>query len=266
MTRAGQRQPTVRLAVARLRLDQPLLCGIDAGTSQVRALVFTPEGTVVVPAPQSRRQSGSSGPTAPSSTRKVCGKWCSRCCGGSRPRCPTPRRSAASRSPASARPACCSDDDGPTADADHRLVRHAHHRRAGSAPVHDRLRAAAPDHRTVCRPDLQPAQADVAQARSCREAFSAARHWLNVGDYHRLAAVGERATDYSLASRTLHARSGAAQLGDSRAGGREIPSALLPPLLASGTLSATFAPEMAALPACRRTASWASVGTTMSAA
>ena len=30
--------------------DQPLLCGIDAGTSQVRALVFTPDGTVVASA------------------------------------------------------------------------------------------------------------------------------------------------------------------------------------------------------------------------
>ena len=30
--------------------DEPLLCGIDAGTSQVRALVFTTEGTVVASA------------------------------------------------------------------------------------------------------------------------------------------------------------------------------------------------------------------------
>ena len=81
--------------------------------------------------------------------------------------------------------------------------------------------------------------------RHLPEAFAAARRWLNVGDYLAWRLCGEVATDYSLASRTLlldlERRVWAPALLDAS----EIPIALLPPILASGTNLGPLLPEAA---------------------
>ena len=59
-----------------------------------------------------RPRRASSGPTAPSSMPRSCGPPALGAAPGRWRRCPTPARSAASRSPASARPVCCSAADG----------------------------------------------------------------------------------------------------------------------------------------------------------
>lgn len=77
------------------------------------------------------------------------------------------------------------------------------------------------------------------------EAFAAARHWLMVGDYLAWRLCGERATDYSMASRTLlldiERCAWSAELLEASA----IPPALLPPLVASGTPLGRLRPEVA---------------------
>ena len=78
------------------------------------------------------------------------------------------------------------------------------------------------------------------------DAFGAARHWLNLGDYLAWRLCGERATDLSLASRTM--------LLDLEHGGWSapllemcgLPSTLLPPLRPSGTRLGRILPEVAA--------------------
>ena len=153
----------------------------------------------------------------------------------------------------------------PIARADHRLVRHPHPRRARLAPGPCRLRAPAPAHRAVCRPDLQPAQADLAQAPSARRV----RRCPALAQRRRLSGLApvRRARDrLSLASRTL--------LLDLEHGGWSapllecgLPSTLLPPLRPSGTdLGPRAAGSCSHHADCQPTASWASAGTITSAA
>ena len=225
-----------------------LLCGIDAGTSQVRALVFRPDGAVVAsaaqPTPDARAR--------PRQRRAGCRGSLVR-----RPRCAapgrgarfrTPRRSAASPSPASARPGCCSAADGRSARADHRLVRHPHHAASSTGSW-----SMSASRRCTASPGLcadptfsllkllwyqAPSAGAVRRARAC---------WLNVGDYLAWRLCGERATDVSLASRTHAARSRAPAAGPAPLLEMcELPATLLPPLRPSGTPIGTIRPEIAA--------------------
>ena len=144
-----------------------------------------------------------SAPTAPSSTPRGCGTPSSRCCAGWWRSCRTPRRSGASRSPASARPAC---SWMPVATPLAPIIAWYDTRTTGELEwllADGRLRAAAPHHRPVRRPDLQPAQAALVPAPAARAVRRGAEAWLNVGDYLAWRLCGERATDVSLASRTL---------------------------------------------------------------
>ena len=78
------------------------------------------------------------------------------------------------------------------------------------------------------------------------ELFAQAEWWLNVGDYLAWRLCGERATDLSLASRTLlldlERREWASWILDAA----ELPAALLPPLRPSGSAIGTIRPEIAA--------------------
>jgi xylulokinase len=78
------------------------------------------------------------------------------------------------------------------------------------------------------------------------ELFAAARGWLNVGDYLAWRLCGERATDVSLAARTLlldlEQRQWSATLREASG----IPASLLPALRPSGTRLGTLMPEVAA--------------------
>ena len=78
------------------------------------------------------------------------------------------------------------------------------------------------------------------------ELFARAQAWLNVGDYLAWRLCGERATDVSLASRTLlldlEQRTWSGPLLDAA----ELPASLLPPLRPSGSALGTIRPEIAA--------------------
>ena len=82
--------------------------------------------------------------------------------------------------------------------------------------------------------------------RETPEQFARARWWLNVGDYLAWRLCGERATDFSLASRTLlldlERRAWAEPLLEAAG----LPASLLPPLHPSGTRIGTLRPEVAA--------------------
>ena len=190
-----------------------------------------------------------------------------RCCGGSWPSCPTPRRSAASRSPASARPACCS---APMAQPLAPIIAWYDTRTTGELEwllADGRLRAAAPHHRSVRRPDLQPAQAALVPAPAAR----AVRRGAGVAQRRRLSrlAAVRRAGD-RLQPRLAHpaARPRAAAAGRTRSWRRpSCRAALLPPIRPSGSRHRhRSGPRSPPRPACRRTASSASAVTTMSAA
>ena len=81
--------------------------------------------------------------------------------------------------------------------------------------------------------------------RETPELFARAQWWLNVGDYLAWRLCGERATDFSLASRTLlldlEQRTWASPLLEAA----ELPASLLPPLYPSGTRIGTIRPELA---------------------
>jgi xylulokinase len=223
---------------------EPLLCGIDAGTSQVRALLFRPDGAVVASAAQ-----------------------------------PTPTRTLGSDSAEldaedlwSAIVAVLRRVVAEVPDA--KAIRSVAVASVGEAGVllADDGRSLAPiiawfDTRT--RGALDWLLAHVGFERLHRltglcadptfsllkllwlkrhrpDAFGAARHWLNLGDYLAWRLCGERATDLSLASRTM--------LLDLEHGGWSapllemcgLPSTLLPPLRPSGTRLGRVLPEVAA--------------------
>ena len=223
--------------------DEPLLCGIDAGTSQVRALVFTTEGTVVASAaePTPIRILGPD-----SAELDAEGLWQVVLAVLRRvtAQVPDPKaiRSVAVASVGEAgvllgedglplTPIIAWYDTRTTGELDRLL----------STIGFERL------HRItgLCADPTFSLLKLMWLKREAPEAFSAARHWLNVGDFIAWRLSGERATDYSLASRTLmldlEQRSWATAVLEATG----IPSALLPPLLASGTALGHVRPEMA---------------------
>ena len=78
------------------------------------------------------------------------------------------------------------------------------------------------------------------------ELFARAQWWLNVGDYLAWRLCGERATDVSLASRTLLLDLEQRQWSGSLLDAAELPASLLPPLRPNGSAIGTIRPEVAA--------------------
>ena len=223
--------------------DEPLLCGIDAGTSQVRALVFTTEGTVVASAaePTPIRVLGPD-----SAELDAEGLWQVVLAVLRRvtAQVPDPKaiRSVAVASVGEAG-VLLGEDDLPLTP----IIAWYDTRTTGEL---DRLLSTIGFERLhritgLCADPTFSLLKLMWLKREAPEAFSAARHWLNVGDFIAWRLSGERATDYSLASRTLmldlEQRSWATAVLEATG----IPSALLPPLLASGTALGHVRPEMA---------------------
>ena len=77
--------------------------------------------------------------------------------------------------------------------------------------------------------------------------FAAATSWLNVGDYLAWRLCGERATDLSLASRTMLLDIETGRWSGPLLETCELPATLLPPLRPSGTRLGCILPEIAAL-------------------
>ena len=222
---------------------QPLLCGIDAGTSQVRALVFTLEGKVVASAtePTPMRLLGPD-----SAELDADGLWqivlaMLRRVAAQLPD-PQAVRSIAVASVGEAG-VLLAEDGQPLAP----IIAWYDTRTTGelewllSAIGFERLHGIT----GLCADPTFSLLKLMWLKRHAPEMFAAARHWLNVGDYLAWRLSGERATDFSLASRTLMLdlpqRIWATPLLEAA----DIPAALLPPLLASGTALGRLRPEVA---------------------
>jgi xylulokinase len=224
--------------------DRPLLCGIDAGTSQIRAILFTTEGRVVA-------QAAEPTPTvvlAPGRAEldaEVLWRTTLSLLRSVTAQVPDPKaiRGVAVASIGEAgvllgdagqplAPILAWYDTRTKAELDGLLGS------VGFEQLH-RVTGLCPDP-TFSLLKLMWLK------RNAPEAFAAARQWLNVGDYLAWRLCGERATDLSLASRTLlldlERRVWAAPLLEATG----IPVALLPPILPSGTGLGRLRPEVAA--------------------
>lgn len=223
---------------------QPLFCGIDAGTSQVRALVFTADGTVVASAaePTPIRALGPDHAELDAEALwQVTGAVLRRATAAL-----PDARAVRSIGVASIGEAgvLIGGDGQPLAPIiawyDTRTQGELEWllSSVGFEKLH-RLTGLCADP-TFSLPKL------MWQQRHQPETFKAARHWLNVGDYLAWRLCGELATDFSLASRTLlldlEQQVWAASLLDATG----IRSGLLPPILASGTKLGRLLPEVAA--------------------
>jgi xylulokinase len=222
----------------------PLLCGIDAGTSQTRALLFTPEGRIVAHAAE------------PTATRAPAPGWAEsepeelwrtvvRLLRRVTAEVPDPSavRGLAVASVGEAGVLLGEDGralgpiiawyDARTHGELDRLLEDV-----GFERLH-RVTGLCPDP-TFSLLKLRWLQ------RNDPEAFAAARAWLNVADYLAWRLCGERATDFSLASRTmlldLEHRTWASALLETTS----IPAGLLPSLATSGTPLGRILPEIAA--------------------
>ena len=229
------------MALSALR---PLLCGIDAGTSQVRALVFALDGTVVASAAEptpiralgpDRAELDAEGlwQAIVAVLRRVTAALAA----------PQAIRSVAVASVGEAgvllggegqalAPIIAWYDSRTKAELEWLLGA------IGFERLH-RLTGLCADP-TFSLPKLLWYQ------RQQPEVFQAARHWLNVGDYLAWRLSGELATDCSLASRTLlfdlERQVWAGPLLEATG----IRTGLLPPILASGTTLGHLRPDVAA--------------------
>lgn len=223
--------------------DRPLLCGIDAGTSQIRAILFTADGRVVAHAaePMPTREPGPGraeiDPEAlwratVSLLRRVAAQVPD----------PASIRSVAVASIGEAGvlvgdggealgPMLAWYDTRTTAELDHLLATF------GFEQLH-KITGLCPDPTFSLLKLLWLRQ-------HAPEAFAAARHWLNVADWLAWRLSGERATDYGLASRTmlldLERRCWATALLEAVG----LPASLLPPLLPGGSRLGRLRPEVA---------------------
>ncbi len=84
------------------------------------------------------------------------------------------------------------------------------------------------------------------QRRHRPEAFARTAKWLNVADYLAWRLCGEMATDYSLACRTYALDIRALEWSDDVLGAMAVDPGLMAPLLASGRRLGTVSPEAAA--------------------
>lgn len=223
---------------------EPLLCGIDAGTSQTRVLVFAPDGRVVAqaaaPTPLLALDAGRA-ELEPDTLWRTVLALLRRVVAA----VPEPRsiRSLAVASVGEAgillgadgeplAPIIAWFDTRTTGELDHLLET------VGFERLH-RVTGLCPDP-TFSLLKLMWLR------RHAPEAFAAARQWLNIADWLAWRLSGERATDLSLASRTLlldlERRVWAEELLE--AGG--VPGSLLAPLVPGGSRLGLIRPEVAA--------------------
>ena len=222
----------------------PLICGIDAGTSQVRALVFRTDGVVVASAaqPTPTRLLGSDRAELDAQDfwaaivavlRRVVAEV------------PDPKaiRSVAVASVGEAGVLSARDGralapiiawfDTRTRGELDRLLAHV-----GFERLHRLTGLCADPTFTLLK---------LLWLKRHRPAdFALARHWLNLGDYLGWRLSGERATDRSLASRTMLLDIERGAWSSTLLELCEIPSSLLPPLRPSGSLLGRVLPEVAA--------------------
>jgi xylulokinase len=223
---------------------RPLLCGVDAGTSQVRALLFEPSGRVVAhaaePTPMRTLGPGSADLDAEALwrvaltlLRRVVGQ------------APDP---AAIRGVAVASVGEAGVLLGQDGNALAPIIAWFDTRTTGEL---EQLLASVGFERLhrvtgLCPDPTFSLLKLLWLKRQAPALFGAARHWLHIGDYLAWRLSGERATDFSLASRTLlldlKQRTWATQLLDAAG----IPPPLLAPLVASGTRLGRVRPEVAA--------------------
>ena len=223
----------------------PLICGIDAGTSQVRALVFGTDGTVVASAaqPTPTRLLGSD-----RAELDAQGLWSSVVAVLRRvaAEVPDPKtiRSIAVASVGEAGVLSAADgrplgpviawfDTRTRGELDWLLAQ------VGFEPLH-RLTG-------LCADPTFSLLKLLWYKRHRPDDFAAARHWLNVGDYLAWRLCGERATDLSLASRTMLLDIGAGRWSGWLMERCGLPATLLPPLRPSGSRLGRILPEIAAV-------------------
>ena len=223
---------------------QPLLCGIDAGTSQVRALVFTPDGGVIASAAEPT-PTKVLGPD--SAELDAADLWTSivavlrRVVAG----VPDPNaiRGIAVASLGEAG-VLLAGDGQPLAP----IIAWFDTRTRGEL---DWLLATVGFERLhriagLCADPTFSLLKLLWFKRQRPDVFAAARQWLNVGDYLGWRLCGERATDLSLASRTLLLDLERRIWSDPLLDACGMPKTLLAPLTPSGTRIGTILPEVAA--------------------
>lgn len=222
----------------------PLLCGIDVSTSEIRAVVFAPDGRSVASAaaPLPMRVAG---PDRAELDAEAVWRVTLAVLRDAVGRTPTPHAVvglavasvgetgvllAADGQPVA--PMLAWYDARTTAELDALLVR------VGFDQLH-RVTGLCPDPtfgllKLMWLKRRQP------------EAFAAGVQWLHVSDYLAWRLCGERATDFSLASRTMFLDLERRIWATSILEAAEIPVSLLPPLLPGGTGLGRLRPEVAA--------------------
>jgi xylulokinase len=224
---------------------EPLLCGVDVGTSQIRALVFTTGGAVVASAAEPM-PTRATGPDRAELDAEELWRALLSVLRGAVARVPQPHaiRGVAVASVGEAGVLVGDDDralapmiawyDTRTTEELERLLA------AVEFEQLHRLTGLCPD------PTFSLLKL-MWHKRHAPEAFAAARWWLNVADYLAWRLCGERATDLGLASRTLLLDLERCAWATSLLDKVEIPGSLLAPLVPSGTKLGTLRPEVAAL-------------------
>jgi xylulokinase len=221
---------------------EPLLCGIDAGTSRVRAMLFRPDGRVAAEASEPVHEPvPGRAETDPESLWRLVVALLRRVAAT----VPDPAaiRGVAVASVGEAGVLVGQDGEalGPIiAWYDSRTTGELDHVLAGIG--FERL------HRVtgLCPDPTFSLLKLLWLKRHEPERFAAARHWLNVADYLAWRLSGEQATDLGLASRTmlldLEHRCWASSLLEAAG----IPEALLAPILPGGSRLGRLRPEIAA--------------------
>ncbi len=223
---------------------EPLLCGIDAGTSQVRALVFAPDGTVVAGAAQPT-PTRILGPD--SAELDADGLWQAVLAVLRRAVAEVPDaraiRSVAVASVGEAGTILAADgaslapiiawyDTRTTGELEWLLAT------VGFEPLHRTTGLCADPTFTLLKL--------LWYRRHAPELMAGATGWLNLGDYLAWRLCGERATDLSLASRTLLLDLERRQWSSNLLEGLELSTTLLPTICPSGSRLGIVRPEIAA--------------------
>lgn len=223
--------------------SQPLLAGVDVGTTSTKAGVYETTGRAVssavleTPARTSapgrvEHDAGDLWGTVVAALRRAVGAL------------DDPRRVVGVAVASMAEAGVALDRDGEPA---HAVV--AWHDRRAAAQA-ERLASAVGAHRVQAITGLRPQPiyglcklAWLAEHHP--DAFARTDSWLNIADYVAYRLCGERATDYSLASRTwaldLRSRTWSHELLDAAG----VPARLLPPLVTAGTALGRVRPDAA---------------------
>ncbi len=211
----------------------PLLLGVDAGTTRIRALVHEPDGTLVAagaaPTPTDRPRPG----WAEHDPQALWGALVA-AVREALARLDDPGRIAGVAVASVGEAGVALDGAG---EPVHPAVAWFDER---AGPQRDALEAGPGSERlfevTGLRLDRMFSLCKLLWLRdNAPEAFGRARAWLMIADYLAWRLCGERATDHSLASRTLALDLGRLRWADDLLGELGLPAGLLQPLAASGT-------------------------------